>query len=143
MREDVYLMRLAEGPFERIKSGQKKMELRLNDSKRRNLDIDDYIIFKKMPEEKEEIAVKVRSLHKYRSFKDLFEELSDEEFGIATNLSVNEAVERMREFYSEEDEKTYGVLGIGIEICDLERAHFRIDQINEAQIEHYFPDGMK
>ena len=101
-RDDVHYMRLKEEPFEMIKSGQKKMELRLYDSKRWGIHLGDYIIFKKLPDENEEIAVRVKSLHIFNSFKDLFEELPKERFGIAAELSVDEAVEKMREYYSEE-----------------------------------------
>ena len=143
MYGDVYFMRLTEDPFERIKAGQKKMELRLYDPKRRGLDINDFIIFKKSPDENEEIAVRVRSLHRYKSFEELFKEVPKEWFGIAADLSVNEAVEKMREYYSEEDEKRYGVLGIGIELFDLEAVHRHIEEGIEATYDHYFPDGMK
>lgn len=142
-REDVHYMRLKEDPFERIKSGQKKMELRLYDSKRWGIHIGDYIIFKKLPDENEEIAVRVKSLHIFNSFKDLFEELPKERFGIAVELSVDEAVEKMREYYSEEEEKRNGVLGIGIEVCDLEKVHILVERIKEAHMDYFFPDGIK
>ena len=143
MGGNVHFMKLTEDPFERIHSGHKKMELRLYDSKRRGLDLDDYIIFRKLPDETDEVAVRVRSLHRYKSFRELFKELPKEQLGIALGLSVDEAVKNMREYYSESDEKRYGVLGIGIELCDPEMVYLRLEQICEAEHERYFPDGVK
>ena len=46
----VFEMKLNTEPFERIKSGRKKLELRLFDEKRQRLDIGDIIIFSRLPD---------------------------------------------------------------------------------------------
>ena len=50
-------MKLNDEPFQRIKSGNKTIELRLNDEKRRNLKIGDFIIFPRVSNSDDKIAV--------------------------------------------------------------------------------------
>ncbi len=52
-------MHLYKEPFEMIKSGKKKIEIRLNDEKRQKLKIGDTIVFSKLPDCKDKIEVKV------------------------------------------------------------------------------------
>ena len=49
----------------------------------------------------------------------------------------------MRKYYSEEDEKHFGVLGIKIELVDLSELLENEKKLAEAQFDYYFPDGMK
>lgn len=41
----IYYMNLADLPFKMIKSRQKNIEMRLDDERRKNLKVNDYIIF--------------------------------------------------------------------------------------------------
>lgn len=52
-------MRLYSEPFEKIKFGEKKMEIRLNDEKRRRVNVGDIIVFSKLPDFFDKIMVKV------------------------------------------------------------------------------------
>jgi len=52
-------MKLNESPFEKIRSGEKIIEIRLYDDKRKNINIGDIIIFSKLPDLKEILSVKV------------------------------------------------------------------------------------
>lgn len=58
-------IRLHPGPFERIKSGQKKVEFRLYDEKRRLIKNGDVIEFSKRPEETEKVRAKIVGLFLY------------------------------------------------------------------------------
>ena len=64
-------MRLNPEPFEEIKSGKKKTEVRLNDEKRKNIKSGDIILFRKRPELNEKIKVKVISRKNYKSYSNL------------------------------------------------------------------------
>ena len=106
----IHKMKLKEDPFERIKNGTKTVEFRLYDEKRRQIKIGDKIEFTKLPEMKEKLLVDVLDLYKDSSFESLFRKLFDDKEGVIRKTKA------MYEFYSEEEEANYGVLGIKIKI---------------------------
>lgn len=106
----LHKMKLKESPFERIKNGTKTIEFRLYDEKRSLIKIGDQIEFSKLPELNEKILVNVLDLYRYESFEKLFKRLlnDDEE--------IQRKTKAMKQFYSDEEEKKYGVLGIKISL---------------------------
>lgn len=108
-------MKLYEEPFRAIQSGQKTVEVRLNDQKRRTLNVGDAIEFTKLPEEDETIAVEVISLTNYASFKEMFEDIPAEKFG-AMDRDIQESVEAIHTLYSPEREKEWGTLAIELSL---------------------------
>ena len=106
----LHKMKLKESPFERIKNGSKTIEFRLYDEKRSKIRIGDQIEFSKLPDMEEKILVDVLDLYREDSFEKLFRKLiTDEE-------EVQRKVDSMHQFYSKEEEKEYGVLGIKISL---------------------------
>ena len=106
----LYKMKLNESPFERIKNGEKTIEFRLYDEKRQQIKVGDKIEFSKLPELKEKLLVDVLELYREKTFEKLFRKLYiDEE-------EIKRRTKAMHEFYSEEREQQYGVLGIKIKI---------------------------
>ena len=102
----LHKMKLNESPFERIKNGTKTIEFRLFDEKRQKIKIGDQIEFSKLPDLEEKLVVDVIDLYKDESFEKLFKRLlKDEE-------EIQRKTKSMRQFYSSDDEKKYGVLGI-------------------------------
>lgn len=110
----IHYMKLKDVPFEKIKAGKKTVELRLYDDKRRKINIGDTIIFSNILSENNKLAVIVKDLYIYKSFRDLFKKISPKECGNPSDESIEYAVEHMREYYSLEDEQRYGVIGIKI-----------------------------
>lgn len=108
----IHEMKLQPKHFNFIKNGTKRIELRLNDEKRQLINIGETIEFLKEPEEKEKL--KVIGLLKYANFKDLF---SDFNISILSDDSMTkkELLDVLQEFYTVENQKRYGVLGIRIE----------------------------
>ena len=106
----LHKMKLKESPFERIKNGTKTVEFRLYDEKRKLIKIGDQIEFKKLPELEEKILVNVLDLYREESFEKLFRKLIDDE------KEVQRKTQAMKEFYSDEEEKKYGVVGIKIKL---------------------------
>ena len=106
-------MKLKNTPFEKIKNGKKTMELRLYDEKRKLLNIGDTITFTNM-ENSEELTVKVIGLHRFDSFKDLYNNIDKKLIGYDENEVVDP--NHMNEYYSIEEQKKYGVLAIEIEL---------------------------
>ena len=108
-------MKLQKDPFERIKSGNKSIEIRLFDEKRKNIKIWDDIIFVNV-ENNSEIFVKVVDLMKYESFQNLLDDFDIQDFGYEKNYDKNLYLNYLYTFYSKVDEKKYGVLWIKIEL---------------------------
>ena len=106
----LHKMKLKEIPFERIKNGTKTVEFRLYDEKRRKIKIGDKIEFSKLPDLQEKIIVEVLDLYHEKSFNELFKTLYTDK------KEIEEKTERMYEFYSQEKQDEYGVLGIKIKI---------------------------
>ena len=108
----LHKMKLQEDPFERIKNGTKTVEFRLYDEKRRTIQIGDEIEFSKLPELQEKLLVKVIDLYKEESFEKLFKKV----FVGEEKEKIIEKAKSMNRFYTPEQEKEYGVVGIKIEI---------------------------
>jgi len=106
-------MRLFAGPFDKIKSGDKTIEIRCNDEKRRRVRVGDTITFTKLPRLNERIMVEVVALYPYETFAELYERFGFRDFG-AEGLTMDEMIGRTREIYSKEKEQKYGTLGIRI-----------------------------
>lgn len=106
----IHKMKLKEGPFYRMKNGVKEIEFRLFDEKRQQIKVGDKIEFSKLPELQEKLVVDVLDLYRANSFKELFLYIYNDEKEAA------DKAERMRAFYSEDEERKYGVLGIKVKI---------------------------
>ncbi|MDI9412379.1 MAG: ASCH domain-containing protein [Bacillota bacterium] len=114
LSRNAHKMHLYEEPFKMIKSGQKKIELRLNDEKRQKIKIGDTIVFSKFPDCNERIEVKVTGLLHYASFKELYTDIPFHLFG-RENKSMDWMLQGTYEIYDKEREEKYGALGIRIE----------------------------
>lgn len=99
--------------FDFIKDGTKRIELRLFDEKRQQININDIIEFKREPEQIDSLKVKVIGLLRYRSFEDLFEDFPIEILA-DSSMTKAELLNALEEFYTPEKQEKYGVLGIKI-----------------------------
>ena len=104
-------MELQKKPFTAIKCGRKNIELRLFDEKRQELRVNDYIAFT-LSASQEQLRAKVKALHRAASFEELFHKVSLYDCGFDASADINSAVLNMRSYYTEAQEKKYGVLGI-------------------------------
>lgn len=107
-------MKLNPTPFEMIKSGEKTIELRLFDEKRRALSVGDEIIFTSNATG-ETLAKKVVALHKFASFEELYDALPLLKCGYTQADVGTAAPEDMESYYSKEEQAKYGVVGIELE----------------------------
>ena len=103
-------MKLQESPFERIKNGIKTVEFRLYDEKRSKIKIGDQIEFAKLPDLQETILVDVLDLYREDTFENLFKKLFTDEDEIKRKTTS------MYQYYSPDEEKQYGVVGIKISL---------------------------
>lgn len=103
-----------------ISSGEKSVEIRLYDEKRKKLKEDDEIEFSLIENDKlsdETLNVKIIGLHRFDSFEDLF--YSDlYAFTGSEEKTAEGFTNSMRLYYSQEKEQTYGVLAIKIKLLN-------------------------
>ncbi len=114
----IHDMRLYPDPFDKIKAGKKTIEIRLYDVKRQKVKVGDIIVFHKLPDNTETIKVEVVDLSIFKSFRDLFSNFDKSKFGHDQGLSIDEEIQMQRAYYSEEEEKKYGVVGIHIRLLN-------------------------
>lgn len=103
-----HAMRLRREPFELIRDGRKTVELRLYDEKRQQIAVGDTIVFRC---EEDALTVQVLALHRFPDFAELYAAMPRERLG-------SDDPKDMERYYTLEEQRKYGVLGIEIErIC--------------------------
>jgi len=107
IKEDIIHHRDSE-PFENIKKGLKKMEIRLFDEKRQKIKIGDIIKTINRKNSSEVLFTKVIGLSRFPSFEELFEV-----FGEQIKPYEKELLEKV---YLKEKEEKYGILVIHFEL---------------------------
>lgn len=112
-------MHLADLPFEQIKNGQKTIEVRLFDDKRKNLKVGEHIAFYCL-DGSEFIIAKIVSLIREPTFKQFFALPNVLQKAGFADYSIDDAVNCMYRYYSANQEAQYGVLGIEIEVIPFD-----------------------
>lgn len=107
-------LKLATEPFNAIISGNKTIESRLYDTKRQKIQIGDQIIFTNRDNSEQTVTAEVVGLLRYATFRDLFSHNNPRKFG---GDNVEWLENQISEFYSIEDQKIYGVIGIEFKVC--------------------------
>lgn len=107
----VHKMRLVDFAFKAIKNGGKDIEVRLNDEKRKLINIGDIIEFEHL-DTKEILKVEVINLYKFNTFEDLFNSFNHKRFGLKDN---DEAI-IMDNFYTKEEQEKYDALAIEVKL---------------------------
>jgi len=110
----VHRMKLQPSPFEMIKSGKKTFELRLFDEKRKAVKIGDKIVFTNISNG-ETLCAAVTGLHRFTSFEELYGSLPLLQCGYTPDNVGSAHFSDMEKYYSAEEQKKYGV--IGIKLC--------------------------
>lgn len=105
-------MRLQPEPFGKIKSGDKKIEMRLNDEKRKRIAVGDKITFTDA-ESGEKLAAVVTALYPFPSFRELYAAFPPESLGYGRGEPADPA--DMERYYDRSQIEKYGVLGIAVE----------------------------
>jgi ASC-1-like (ASCH) protein len=102
-------LQLATTPFNAIISGAKTIESRLYDEKRQTIQLGDTAIFTNRENPDQTVSVKVIGLLRYETFHDLFSHNDPAKFG---GKGVEWLEDQINEFYSIEQQKENGVIGI-------------------------------
>ena len=106
-------MKLNDRPFEMIKNGEKTVELRLYDEKRRKIKVGDCICFKS---KKDELTATVKAVHIFKNFKELYVALPLDKCGYTADELATASPDDMLEYYTKEQIEKYGVVGIEVEV---------------------------
>ena len=109
----IHRMKLATAPFEKIARSNKVIESRLYDKKRQQINLGDQIEFVCNDDQSRKVIVAVKALYLYPSFENLFSDFHPSLFG---GTSKEELIGEIETFYSKEEQKKYGVVGIKIEV---------------------------
>ena len=108
-------MKLATEPYNKIASGKKVIESRLFDEKRQAISIGDQIIFSENDKPENSITTVVKGLLCYQTFKELFAAHEPSLFG---EESRDFLLNQIKQFYSDDEEQKYGVVGIRLQLLD-------------------------
>ena len=118
----IHYMNLVPSAFKKIADGSKTIELRLNDEKRQQINVGDTIIFNNISA-KDIIRAQVVRLHKFSDFEELYKALPLEKCGYTVAELDTAHYTDMEQYYSKEQIKKYGALGIELcnvfSICDI------------------------
>lgn len=110
-KKQVHDLNLQNAPFEAIKSGLKKIEMRLYDEKRSIIAIGDIIVFTNAITG-EKLTCLVKNLYRYTNFEELYKNHKKSDLGYKDDEIARP--EDMGQYYSNERIQKYGVLGIEI-----------------------------
>ncbi len=99
--------------YEMLKSGEKDIELRLYDEKRRRMQNGDLVLIYNAKNPVEYLRTRIVRMHIARSFADLSAKISMPRTGFA---SLNSLMTAIAQLYDPDVESKYGIVGIEIEI---------------------------
>ncbi len=107
----VHEMKLNDKPFERIKMGEKNIEMRLYDEKRQLVKPGHLIEFCNQVSG-EKILTKVIGIHIFAEFETLYQHFDKISLGYLSNETANSR--DMEKYYTPDEQQKYGVVGIEI-----------------------------
>lgn len=109
----VHKMKLFNSPFQTIKSETKTIEMRLCDEKRKLIKVNDIIEFVNN-DTSELLRAMVVNLYYYKDFIELYR--NHNKISIGYNIDEEANPEDMLAYYSLDNIKKYGVVGIEIKV---------------------------
>ena len=105
--------------FDIVKAGDKNIEVRLYDEKRKQLKVGDTLVFLRRGSEDDKIISKVTGLERFNTFSEIVDCYDMKRLfleGYTKEMYLNE----MSRFYTLEDQLEDGVLAIHFEVLDSE-----------------------
>lgn len=111
-----HVMNLTPAPMQEIRTGNKTIELRLNDEKRKQISVGDTIKFINTEDSNDTLRVKVVDLFLFSSFAELYDNLPLLNCGYSEDNINTASPDDMEMYYSREKQNKYGVVGIEISL---------------------------
>ena len=107
----MHKLNVKEKYYNLLKSGNKTIELRLFDNKRKNIKIGDYIEFSNNSDANDKFISQVTNLHRADNFAELCQKIDCKKAGFP---DIKELIDVLEKFYSQEKQNEFGVIGIEI-----------------------------
>lgn len=107
----IYKMGLQNKYYKLVDQGNKIVELRLYDQKRKKLKVGNLIRFYEEPERINYIDTIITKLNKYNSFSEALENIN---MNLLTNESEEKYLDDLENYYKKEEQAKYGVIAITI-----------------------------
>ena len=111
-----HVMNLTPAPMQEIRTGNKTIELRLNDEKRKQISVGDTIKFINTEDSNDTLRVNVVDLFLFSSFAELYDNLPLLNCGYNEDNINTASPDDMEMYYSREKQNKYGVVGIEISL---------------------------
>ena len=116
MGKPLHRMRLDPEPFARIETGEKTIELRLWDEKRRRIRAGDVIRFESTADDTDVLYARVEGLRFFPSFDELYQALPLTKCGYTEEEARSASPRDMDRYYAPEAQATWGVVGIELKL---------------------------
>ena len=104
----MHKLNVKEKYYNMLKSGNKTIELRLFDEKRRKIKIGDTIEFSNNSDVDDKFTAQVINLYKASNFEELCENINCCDAGFSSN---EELIDVLEEFYLKDKQREFGVIG--------------------------------
>lgn len=112
-------MKLNEAPFLSVKNGEKKVDVRLYDEKRKKVKVGDTIEFSNSSDSKEKLIVEVEKIRRYPTYELLVEDVELADFG-GTYVSKQQLLKRsLSNIYSKDEQEKYGFVLFNIKLLSV------------------------
>jgi len=109
-----YYLGLCDKPFKQISDGSKTIEMRLNNEKRKCINVGDFFFFTNETTN-ETLKCKIINIFHYNNFEELYAHHDKSLLGYKENEQANP--DDMLIYYTKEKINKYGVIGFQIEKC--------------------------
>jgi ASC-1-like (ASCH) protein/adenylate kinase family enzyme len=113
---NTHRMHLDDAPFEKMRSGEKTVEVRVYDEKRMRVRVGDTIVFSRRSDDAQKVSAEVVGLSTFGSFRELLSAFEKCKFGHDPALSLEDQVRAMREHYTEAEERENGVVAMHLRL---------------------------
>lgn len=97
--------------FDIVSIGDKDVEIRVNDEKRRKLKVGDKLVFLKRPDEVQKIYATITNLVYFNNFSEVVDNYEMKRIYL-DKTTKDEYINLMKKFYSDEEVNKYGVVAI-------------------------------
>lgn len=129
-------MKLRPQPFERMRSGEKTIELRLYDEKRQQIHVHDDIEFSCTEGNRRPFVARVMALHRFKDFGELYAALPLLKCGYTKETIATASPDDMNLYYTAEEQARYGVVGIEIKLMQADDPLVRASRFLSLVLRH-------
>ncbi len=111
MKKKFYEIKVSDEEFKKIKSNKRSISIQLGTDEMKKISSGEKVIFIRERDNKR-LKKKVKRTYSYPTFEDLAKNVKKAKLGLKKKEELN--CDKLRETFSKEDEKKYGVLGIEV-----------------------------